>query len=92
MANTYPTNPMHLLGRSFRFTETLRRGESYRYQARVVAVQVPCPGTDIEWALLLERPGRGEPSREYVDLVTLSFDWGAVDAQPPFPLKTSTSH
>jgi hypothetical protein len=81
MANAYPTNPMYLLGGTFDFTETLLCGDVYRYRAHVLAVQVPCPGTDVEWSLLLERPGEPDPVREYVDLDSLTFDWGAVYVQ-----------
>lgn len=88
MANTYPTNPMYLLGCTFRFTETQLGGDVFRYQARVIAIQIPCPGTDIEWSLLLERPGDPDPIREYVELDSLTFDWGAVHLQSPL-LSTS---
>lgn len=92
MANTYPTNPMNLLGRSFHFRETLSWGETCWYQARVIAVQVPCPGTDVEWALLLERPGTDEPSREYVDLDRLTFEWGGVTPLQPIHLNPIVRH
>lgn len=72
MANAYPTNPIALLGHTIDFAE--RTGDSLcRYRARVLAVQVPVPGSAIEWALLLDRPGSSH--HEYVSLDDLSFAW-----------------
>lgn len=78
MATAYPINPMHMLGGTFDFTETSLAGHVFRYRALVLAVQVPCPGTDIEWSVLLERPADSGPVREYVELDSLVFDWGVV--------------
>lgn len=74
MTTAYPTNPMALLGKTFDFLESTNIGD-FSYQARVLAVQVPCPGTEIEWAVLLEHQSKLPRHYEYVDLDVLSFDW-----------------
>lgn len=84
MATFYPTNPMYLLGKSFRFTETLRSGQVFEYIARVVGVELPCLGTSFKWSLLLEHDSSREPILDYVDLDSLMFDWGVVHSTPPF--------
>lgn len=72
MANAYPTNPIALLGHTIDFAEVI--GDSmYRYTARVLGVQVPLPGSGVEWALLLDRPDFSH--QEYVPLDQLSFTW-----------------
>jgi len=90
MATAYPINPVYLLGLSFEFREHLSDGgDPVEYQARVVAVQVPCPGTVIDWQLLLERTDvPPESALEYVDLDALEFRWPElvplpVGEQPP---------
>lgn len=84
MATAYPINPMYLLGLSFDFTERVPDGgDPVEYQARVVAVQVPCPGTVIEWQLLLERTDVDpQHSLEYVDLDSLEFRWPQFIPEP----------
>lgn len=79
MTAAYPINPMYLLGRTFEFVELFHDDVGpcpVRFTARVVAVQVPAPGTDIEWALLLEqRCDSGKYHTDYTDLSSLSFEW-----------------
>lgn len=76
MATAYPINPMYLLGKTFEFTENIpgHYGPDFaRFFARVLAVVVPAPGTNIEWSLLLLQDGFRDP--DYHDLDALQFVW-----------------
>jgi len=67
---------MYLLGKTFEFTEICpgEYGPDYdRFRAKVLAVVVPAPGTDIEWSLLLLQDGFHDP--DYHDLNALQFLW-----------------
>lgn len=68
------TQALSLLGKSFNFVESIPMpyGPDFAlYRARVLAIQVPAPGTDIEWSILLLQDGYKYP--EYVDLDSLHF-------------------
>lgn len=76
MTTAYPINPMYLLGKTFEFTEVLpcECGPNFEcFNAQVLAVVVPAPGTDIEWSLLLLQDGFCDP--DYHDLDALQFVW-----------------
>lgn len=88
MATVQRINPMLFLGKTIHFEETPISGYTVGYWARVVGLQVPCPGTDVEWALLLRRPGYPRVLDEYVDYASLRFDERAAalalpDELPP---------
>jgi len=87
MATAYPINPMYLLGLQIDFKEVIPGDhDPVCYSARVVAVQVPCPGTVIEWQLLLERSDvPASQALEYVDLDSLEFRWPEVIPVPVGP-------
>lgn len=72
MATAHPTNPIALLGQTIDFVQA-SGGHSYPYAARVLAVQVPLPGSGVEWALLLQPVDSDR--QEYVPLDCLQFDW-----------------
>lgn len=82
MATPQRINPMQFLGKTIYFEETPVHGYKVGYMARVVGLQVPCPGTDIEWAFLLRRPGYPRVQDEYVDYSDLSFDERAAAMAP----------
>lgn len=74
MAAVNSTQALSLLGKSFDFVECIPMpyGPDFsRYRARVLAVQVPAPGTDIDWSILLLMDGFKDP--EYVELDRLHF-------------------
>lgn len=79
MTNTYPINPMHLLGKTFEFVEICpgEYGPDFdKFSARVLAVVVPAPGADVNWELLLLQDGFSDP--DYHGLDSLYFDWPEV--------------
>lgn len=83
MAAAYPINPMYLLGRTFHFHETIVDCV-VAFDARVIAVQVPLPGSDVEWALLLEqRLDNGALAQVYSKLDNLDFAWPTVGSPGP---------
>jgi hypothetical protein len=88
MATAQRINPIQFLGKTIYFEETPEHGYTVGYTARVVGLQVPCPGVDVEWALLLRRPGYPRVQDEYVDYTRLHFDERAAalalpDELPP---------
>lgn len=90
MATAQRINPMQFLGKTISFKETLPHGEAVQYRARVIGLQVPCPGVDIEWALLLRRAGYPRVPDEYVDYADLQFDEVAAALARPDGLPLST--
>jgi hypothetical protein len=68
------TQALSLLGKSFDFIITCpgEYGPDFdNVHARVLAVQVPAPGTDIEWSILLLIDGFKDP--DYFELDRLHF-------------------
>jgi hypothetical protein len=78
MATSQRINPIQFLGKTIYFEETPEHGYTVGYTARVIGLQVPCPGTDVEWALLLRRPGYPRVLDEYVDCSKVRFDQRAA--------------
>jgi hypothetical protein len=87
MATSYPTNPMHLLGRTIDFVQLFHEDSGPSpvfFTGRVVAVQVPAPFSDIEWSLLIEqRLANGRLVSDYSSLDDLYFEWPAVPQPHP---------
>lgn len=77
MAALNSTQALSLLGRVIDVIECIPMpyGPDYfRYRATVMAVQVPAPGTDIEWSLLLHQEGYAPDQMDYVELDRLHLD------------------
>lgn len=77
MAALNSTQALSLLGRVIDVIECIPMpyGPDYsRYRATVMAVQVPAPGTDIEWSLLLHQEGSAPDQMDYVELDRLHLD------------------
>lgn len=84
MATSYPINPMYLLGRTFDFIQLIHCEEGafpVEFRGRVLAVQVPAPGTDVEWSVLIEqRLDDRTLSADYASLDSLSFEWPSISS------------
>lgn len=77
MASLNSTQALALLGRVIDVVECIPMpyGPDFsRYRATVMAVQVPAPGTDIEWSLLLHMEGFAPDQMEYIELDRLHWD------------------
>lgn len=92
MATAQRINPLQFLGKTIYFEETPHPGYTVGYTARVVGLQVPCPGVDIEWALLLRRPGYPRVPDEYVDYRSVKFDEEAAALALPDDLPPKGIH
>lgn len=78
MAALNSIQALSLLGRVIDVIECIwwnDEGPDYSaYRATVMAVQVPAPGTDIEWSLLLHQEGFPAEEMVYVELDRLHLD------------------
>jgi len=71
---------MYLLGHSFDFVQLFHEDVGpcpVFFSGRVIAIQVPLPGSDVPWSILVEqRTSKGLLVSEYQDLDDgLHFDW-----------------
>lgn len=71
MAAINHTEALSLLGQTVTVVECIPMpyGPDFsRYRATVMAVQVPAPGTDIEWSVLLHQEGFAPDRMDYIEL------------------------
>ena len=71
MAAINHTEALSLLGQTVNVVECIPMpyGPDFsRYRATVMAVQVPAPGTDIEWSVLLHQEGLAPDQMDYIEL------------------------
>jgi len=76
MAAIHSTDVLALLGTTVDLVEAVPMPcgpESRRYRARVMAVQMPAPGTGIECSLLLLEEGLPPDCMDYVELDRLQL-------------------